>query len=151
MREEIDRPAADDRRTRLQYSLRAMFLAVTLLAGLCGLIISVSPLWTVMIVWFIVLVAGHVLGNWLGTHLRRKAPVAREEHPPGRPVRYAPASRLRHHVTLGRSMFVSTAISAVAGCVLGLFYLAQRSAQVTISGLIVGGLSAAVIGGVFGF
>ena len=144
-------------RYRAQFSLRALLLGVTLAAVLCGLIVSVSPLWTLIIGWFFVLVVGHVLGNWLGTRLRQKRQLrdaqadSFDEHPPCGPVRYAPTSRLRHHVALGRSMFISTVISAVAGCALGVIYLIRYSAHVTTSGLAVGAISAAVIGGVFGF
>jgi hypothetical protein len=151
------KPAMNGGRRRAQFSLRALLLGVTVAAVLCGLVVSVSPLWTLVIGWFFVLVVGHVLGNWLGTRLRQRRQVrdaaldGTDEQPDCGPIHYAPTSRLRHHVALGRSMFISTAISTVAGCALGVVYLVRYSEHVTISGLAVGAISAAVIGGVFGF
>jgi hypothetical protein len=142
------------REPRPQFSLRALFALVAVVAGICGLITAVSPLWAAIIGWFLILVVGHVLGNWWGTRVGRgpTPPEQAAERPShaGPPV-FAPTSRLWHHVILGRAMFVSAGLSSVVGCVLGTWFVLNRPQQPSWTGLFIGALSAAVLGGLFGF
>jgi len=138
----------------MQFTLRALFGLVALVALVCGLFTALSPLWATVIGWFLVLVAGHVLGNWLGTTIRGQPtpPEQIAERPPvpTTPL-FAPRSRLHHHVVLGRAMFVSAGLSAAVGCVLGVLFVLHRPEPPTWTGLMVGAASAAVIGGLLGF
>jgi amino acid transporter len=151
-----DSPCSPRPRRRPQFTLRALMLGVAVVAGLLGLITTVSPLWSVIVVWFVILVVGHVLGNWLGTTInrQRRAEEQDSERPSHPAVHFAPTSRLRHHVVLGWTMFISAAASALVGCCLGVLYLTRYSEfadRLTPSGLLVGALSSTVIGGLFGF
>src|SRR5262245_35763582 len=100
----------EPREARLQFSLRALFGLVAVVAILCFLVTVVSPFWAVIVGWFLLLVVGHVLGNWWGSTIGRRptTPEQVAERPPrsGAPV-FAPPSRLQRHVILGRGMFVS--------------------------------------------
>lgn len=140
-------------RRPLQFSLRTLFLFVAAVACVCGLVTTVSPMWSIMIGWFVLLVIGHVLGNWWGSTLGRQPTPSEQcaERPAAEPISFAPASRLRHHVVLGRAMFVSAGLSAVVGCGLGVLFVLDRPESPTWIGLLVGSASAGVIGGLFGF
>src|SRR5262245_30223550 len=120
------------RRPRLQFSLRALFGLVAVAAVVCFLLTVVSPLWAVVVGWFLLLVVGHVLGNWWGSTIGREPTtpdqVAERPAHTGPPV-FAPPSRLQGHAILGRAMFVSAGLSAVLGCVLGTFFILNRPEQ----------------------
>jgi len=123
-------------------------------AVICFVATTVSALWAMIIGWFLLLVVGHVLGNWLGRTIGRKpvTPEQTAERPSSAdPLVFAPTSRLWHHVILGRAMFVSAGLSAVVGCVLGVLFVLNRPEAPSWTGLLVGAASAAVIGGLFGF
>jgi hypothetical protein len=142
------------REPRTQFSLRALFALVAVVAVICGLVTAVSSMWAVIIGWLLILVIGHVLGNSWSTRVGRgpTPPEQQAERPSqaGPPI-FAPRSRLWHHVILGRAMFVSACLSAVVGCVLGIWFVLGRPQQPSWTGLTVGALSAAVLGGLFGF
>ena len=57
-----------------RFTLRTMLLAVTALGCLFGLMSALGTVWSVAILMFGCLLAGHVLGNSLGTRLRDGAP-----------------------------------------------------------------------------
>ena len=54
----------------LRFGLRQMFIMVTLLCALCALLAVTGGAWPLVIGGGAVLVAGHVLGNLIGTRLR---------------------------------------------------------------------------------
>ncbi len=136
-----------------QFSLRALFGLVAVVAVICFLATTVSALWAAIIGWFLLLVVGHVLGNWLGTTIRGRPmpPEQTAERPADEPLVFAPTGRLWHHVILGRAMFISAGLSAVVGCVLGIVFVLGRPQQPSWTGLVVGAASAAVLGGLLGF
>jgi DNA-binding transcriptional MerR regulator len=137
-----------------QFSLRALLGLVAVAAVICFLATVVSALWAVIIGWFVLLVIGHVLGNWLGRTIGRKpvTPEQTAERPSSdQPLVFAPPSRLWHRAILGRAPFVSAGLSAVLGSVLGIAFVLNRPEPPSWTGLVVGALSAAVIGGLLGF
>jgi hypothetical protein len=133
--------------------LRALFGLVAIAAVICFVATTVSVLWAVIVGWFLLLVVGHVLGNWLGTTIRSRptTPEQAAERPADKPVVFAPTGRLWHHVILGRAMFVSAGMSALVGCVLGIVFVLGRPQQPSWTGLLVAATSAAVLGGLLGF
>jgi tetrahydromethanopterin S-methyltransferase subunit C len=137
-----------------QFTLRALFGLVAVAAVICFLATTMSALWAAIIGWFLLLVIGHVLGNWLGRTISRTptTPEQSAERPSSAdPLVFAPRSQLWHHVILGRATFVSAALSAVVGCVLGVLFVLDRPEPPSWTGLLVGATSAAVIGGLLGF
>jgi len=152
--ENLHSPLSSPGDRRPQFSLLTLFIAVTAVAGFCGLITTVSPLWSAAILWILVLIAAHVAGNWQGTTMRQKH--SRQVDVPEKPTSsgklvYAPTTGLRRHAVLGRPMFVSAAASAVAGCIVGVIYLTGQSQTSSLPGLVLGASSAGIIGGLFGF
>ena len=53
--------------TRFQFGMRAMLLWVAALAALFAVLGKVEPVWQVVIVWFVVLAAAHVVANAWGS------------------------------------------------------------------------------------
>lgn len=98
-------------------------------------------------------VAMHVAGNAVGTRLREAADrdlarlptgIAPAEIPRCRP------SRLEQRASLGRLVPVSAGIGAACGGITGTAALATLTAS-SPAGAVLGGVSSAVIGGLFGF
>jgi hypothetical protein len=147
-------PPETPREPRPQFSLRALLGLVAVVAMMCAVITTLDPLWAIVIGWFVILVIGHVLGNSWSTRVGRGSgpPEQLAERPSdaGPPV-FAPTSRLRHHVILGRAMFVSAALSAIVGCVLGTLFVLNRPETPSWTGLLIGSASSAVLGGLLGF
>lgn len=101
--------------------------------------------------------AMHVAGNAVGTRLREAADRDLARLPSGLPTRIPPAeiprgqpSRLEQRASLGRLVPVSAGIGAACGGVSGAAALAILTAS-SPAGAVLGGVSSAVIGGLFGF
>jgi hypothetical protein len=107
--------------------------------------------------FFLVLVVLHAAGNALGTSLREGAnrELAADEKFP-QPAAPAPElvanspSRLREQTPLGSLVFVLTGLGAALGGSLGSLAYAYWT-DANAAGLIVGSISAAILGGFFGF
>lgn len=132
-------------------------LAVTGCCVLFALMREVGPLASTGLCFFLLLVVMHIAGNALGTSLRDDAsrdPAAQlREIPVAAPVAaHLPnsPSRLREHTSLGRTVVILTAFGAALGGSLSSLAYAYWT-DVHIGGLIVGSLSAAIVGGFFGF
>ena len=139
---------------RPQFSLRTLLVGVAGVAGLLALVNALSPLAAVLAIWFLVLVGAHVAGNSLGVRVgRRDLPDDGERPSESVPPTFAPDSRLRHpHPTiLGRTTAITSGISAATGCVLGTYYLLRFAEGLNARGLIVGAVSSAILGGLFGY
>lgn len=122
----------------------------------------VGPMWSTILVWFLVLVAAHVVGNSWGS---RSWPADRtplqeaEEHAGAQgfsftsgPCPDVPATQLREATKLGWIMPLAAAGGAVLGGAIGVgFLLWLGFEQVGYAGITVGGCSAAVVGGLAGF
>jgi len=150
----IERPLAPWR--PLQFSLRALLLAIAGLAALLALVNVVGAGWTLLVAFVVLLVAAHVAGNSLGTALRDRAS---DEHPlppfdaPAGPVPRIGPQQLAERARLCRlTVGLFTAIGAGLGAWLGAAALAELHLRgLTDGGLAVGTFSAAVIGGFGGF
>jgi len=100
-------------------------------------------------------VAAHVAGNALGTRLReatdRALRVRGRRWPTGEvPIPTSPPAYLETRVPLGRLVPVSVAIGALCGGTAGAVALAWMT-RASPAGAVLGGVSSAVIGGLFGF
>jgi hypothetical protein len=151
-------PNAGIAEQRWQFSLRALFIWVALAGSLFAVLSRVGPLWSAAIVWFLILVAGHVLGNSWSAKFGRSKILADDQDGElpmpltRRPVTFAPATRLREKTALGWIMPTVTVIAAMlGGTVGGLGLVWLHWGEVAIAGLLVGTISAAILGGFFGF
>jgi hypothetical protein len=109
--------------------------------------------------WFAALVAAHVFANAWG----HQAALDRRRRDAINPPRATPpaaiawhdlpaATRLRRQIPLGSSMRVATLACAAAGGSLGVALLLMgKLGETGWEGIVVGGLSAAILGGFFGF
>lgn len=98
-------------------------------------------------------VAAHVAGNALGTKLRAATDrrlATRRRGRAGLPFAPAPPVVLGARAPLGRLVPVSAGIGAVCGGTAGAAALALLTSA-TLPGAILGGVSSAVVGGLFGF
>lgn len=157
-------------RRPFQFGLRAMFVGTALVSVLFAIMGVVGPVGSTFLVWFLLLVAAHVSGAVWGTRkaLRR---IENDEHDRAAPgwgsTEVATISglsadgarlpgscrgtRLRESTRLGWPMIVTTTIGVVGGGSLGatLLWLSLGGADYT--GVVLGSLSSAVVGGFLGF
>lgn len=122
----------------------------------------VGPMWSTILVWFLVLATAHVVGNCWGSRgwtaderpTREGAELADAPHMAGAaaPPPQAPANRLREAAKLGWLMPLAAASGALLAGAIGVAFLLWLGfEQVGYAGLAVGGVSAAVVGGLAGF
>jgi hypothetical protein len=140
-----------------QFRLRTLMIAVTGCCVLFALMREVGPLASTGLCFFLLLVLLHVAGNALGTSLRDRAVQEPNEQQTGLSIAAPVAaqvantpSRLREHTSLGRMIVILTAVGAALGGSLSSLAYAYWT-DVHVGGLIVGSLSAAIVGGFFGF
>jgi hypothetical protein len=133
-----------------------MFAAVAFFAVAFAVIRYGGAGTVVVVLTFGLLVAGHVVGNVLGTRLRDEVSPQLNPKPIEQP---RPASfvrpididrRLRERTPLGRIILFTSAGAAVIGALLGGLALAFWTGA-SVSGWLVGSLSSGVLGGFFGF
>ena len=150
-----------DRRP-LQFGLRAMFAAVACLAVLFSVMGMIGPIWSTILVWFLLLALAHVIANCWGSRGWRTTAAeeaGKADGPPSllakhgsRPAADAPPTLLRESTRLGWKMPVATVAGAIAAGALGTVFLAWLGiGRVGLAGIAVGGFSSAVVGGLFGF
>ena len=129
------------------YSWLAVVIAVACAAigwlGLAG--------WMAVLV-LLASVGMHVAGNAIGTRLRESADrdVHRRELPPQQPLPAARPTHLERRSSLGRLVPVSARIGAAFGGTAGMASLLAFTAS-SPAGAVLGGVSSAVMGGLFGF
>jgi hypothetical protein len=139
-----------------QFRLRSLMLAVTGFCVLFALMREVGPLASTGLCFFLLLIVLHVAGNALGTSLCDDASRDAAEQPRETPIAAVAAqvenspSRLRERTSLGRTVVFLTAFGAALGGSLSSLAYAYWT-DVQTGGLIVGSLSAAIVGGLFGF
>ncbi|HEX7450066.1 MAG TPA: hypothetical protein VF306_21075 [Pirellulales bacterium] len=143
-----------------QFGLRTLFAAVALLSVLFAVMDAVGMVWSVVLVWFLLLAVAHVTANAWGTNTgRRLVPMSADDAEPSqsslephRIVSLGDAARLRQTTRLGWPLIVLTAIGACAGGGLASAALMWLSAsRVGYAGVVVGTLSAATVGGFLAF
>jgi hypothetical protein len=151
-------PAGNDSQEILgppQFSMRTLLAVVTGCCVLFALMATVQPIWSLLLLLFLALVAAHVLGNALGTRLTERAPV-REPLPAipmAQPTKLvAGAQRLREHTTLGRGPMRKALIGGLLGAILGAVALTRGDWNpMDVAGVILGTVSSGVIGMFLGF
>lgn len=133
-----------------------------LVAGLSGLFAVmhvIGPVWSAILVWFLLLAIAHVTANFWGTRIaprESRAPAADSQPDSATPVRQSTAAtgavRLSESRRPGWPMLVTTVVGVLVGGTLGsvaLVFLCFDGAG--YAGVTVGTVSAAVVGGFLGF
>ena len=137
-----------------------MFGGVAALSALFAVMGAVGMVWSVILVWFLLLVVAHVTANAWGTRAGRRAvpPLRDEPTEPAPPVEHCgivsagAAARLRETKRPGWPMIVVTALGALVGGSLALAALVVLSLERSgYAGVVVGTVSAAAVGGFLGF
>ncbi|HKD35280.1 MAG TPA: hypothetical protein VKB78_00725 [Pirellulales bacterium] len=162
-----DPPCEQFSRRWPQFHLRTLMLAVTGCCILFALMKVIGPLASAGLCIFLLLVLSHIAGNAIGTKLRDDSDREVTESPTTpsevssnetqrravvrsrRQVGAAP-SRLQERTPLGRLIVVLTAVGAIVGGSIGSLAYAYWTDAGSIA-LIVGSISAATLGGFFGF
>jgi hypothetical protein len=112
-----------------QFTLRTLILVVTVLAILFALVNVVHPIVLAGLVLLVLLIAAHVVGNYLGTRLREMGdrPVTKEGGPiPPRRFfphvergSFAPQSDLAKKISLGLPVLIVTSAGVLTGGIAG--------------------------------
>ncbi|HVW38418.1 MAG TPA: hypothetical protein VHB99_13975 [Pirellulales bacterium] len=121
----------------------------------------VGPMWSTILVWFLVLAVAHVAGNCWGSRgwgaaestlgEEAESPASARDKTRG-PLPDMSATQLCEAAKLGWTMPIAAAGSALLGGATGVgFLLWLGFEQVGYAGIAVGGCSAAVVGGLAGF
>ena len=147
-----------------QFRLRTMLWLVVAASGLFAVMQAVmqffGAVWLAILLWFLVLVVAHVTANFWGTRIAPGASQQNldEEGPNNRLSQLGHghaavgAVRLSESTRPGWPMFVFTAVGALMGGVLGGASLSLLSFErAGYTGVIVGTVSAAIVGGFLGF
>jgi hypothetical protein len=143
-----------------QFGLRTLFYATAFFGALFAVMSVVGAVWSTILVWFLILALGHVIGNaWGSQRWRRHDPAEVERDLGAEPGLVcgsappaAPATRLRESTRLGWRMAAATIAGAVLAGGLGAGSLAcLGSEKVGSIAIVVGAVSSAVLGGLFGF
>ena len=141
-------------RGRAKFRLRTMLLVVTLCGAALALMNAIGPLWSAIFFFAMLLVSAHIVGNAIGNRLRDQATadaaLDAEQRPHFATVAAPPrpAKRLAIHAPLGKAIAVLTLLGAVGGGALGKILF---SGHATHAALVVGTISAGVLGGFAAF
>jgi hypothetical protein len=159
--EKLITPVAAGAKLPWQFGLKGMLLAVTALCVLFALMGAVGMLGAVVLAWFGLLAAAHVVGNAVGTRLRddvdrqmRERKLLDEE--PGQMLLAAPRPppnklapvKLHENTRVSRLAIACAALGVVGG---GTFGLTTLWGQANAVGVAVGAISLAILAGFFCF
>lgn len=144
----------------LQFGLKTLLVAMAVVAALCAVAQVVSGYAFLVLLFFLALIAAHVLGNSLGTRLRAQTDrlaasgLLDADRPPltsALPARLA-SGRLAQHRRLPRALaglvLSGAAFGGLAG---GLVIAAVCCDQITPPGIVLAVVSSAALGGLAGF
>lgn len=143
-----------------RFSLRTMLVVVALLSMLFALMSVLETVYSVILIWSLLLVAAHVAANAWGTRQRRlnEATGLATDPAPQRAgteiihAALAPATRLRERMGIDRYMIAVTCLGAAAGGIAGGMILERQYWQTAgLAAILFGAGSSAVLGGFFGF
>jgi hypothetical protein len=139
-----------------QFTLRTLLVAITLLACAFAVMTAIGSVWTLAILLFAALVAGHVVGNALGTTLRdrsarRKVDEREVAVRAGPRLEIVSPSRLTVPARLHWITMVMAAGGALAGGYFGGAALAASYPEATTAAVVLGFASSGVLGGLAGF
>ena len=149
------------RRSPWQFGLRGMALGFAGAGLLFVVMRELGTVWSMAMLWFLVLVAGHVFANAWGSavpkSLRRTSGDCEDDSRPARHLaRSTPAPQwtptLRQHVSHGRLDYYLCGLAALAGTGAGGTLLAhQYWDRLSNAALALGAVSFGVMAGLFGF
>ncbi len=149
-------PATDTTARRpWQFRLRTLLFAVALVSIVLAVLTRLTAAWGWGLLLGASLVAAHVFANAWGTR-QRQAPSASDPERPAsladRPLAFAPNSHLIDSTRVGWLSIVVTVAGAIICGSLGSWALARAYAATDgYAGVVVGGISAGVLGGFVGF
>ena len=140
-----------------QFGLRTLFLVVTYLAVVFGLMGAIGPIASAALLLLLAMIALHVAGNVLGTRLRDEtsahvlAHQTSPTHARLRSKRHRRArSRLTERTPLGWLIRAACVAGSLTGAAIGKLTFEQFP-NATLPDLIVGTISFAILGGLLGF
>lgn len=138
-----------------------MFVLVAAAGGLFAVMQVVGAVWSAILTWFLILIVAHITANFWGT---RVAPAVSQFRPPeDDPVGQRSqrervelsttgAVRLSESARPGWPMYVVTVVGAIVGGCIGCTALVLLSLErAGYTGVIVGTVSASIVGGFLGF
>jgi hypothetical protein len=152
-----------------QFGLRAMFIGVAVVSVVFAVMGAVGPAGSAFLAWFLLLLTAHVMGNAWGskkTHqrveddgdlcgalaqLQGTAGSDRMSSDLAHRLNAGRGTRLRESKHLGWPMIASAAGGVIIGGALGATLLSLSLGPAGLTGVIVGSLSSAVVGGFLGF
>src|SRR5262249_54585552 len=142
-----------------QFGLRTLLGLVAACAALLALRQWLDPIVIAAIVFFVLLVFFHVVGNYLGTRLRGigddggalDEALLTAKAPPG-PKDFAPVTQLSQRRSLGWTIVVATSVGIASGAIGGgLWTFFAGQGQVGPLNIAVGVIAFAVLGGLAAF
>ena len=139
--------------------MRTLLAAFAAISVLVPVAIRLGPVWSIALGWLGLLVVAHVVGNAWGTRATQESAQRANEEPehelptaPTGPIRYAPPTRLERSTRHGWLTLGLTALGVVSGAVLGaVLLIAIYGESRAYVGIALGIVSAAALGGFFGF
>jgi hypothetical protein len=143
-----------------QFGLRTLLLAMAVCGAMFAFMSVAGPLWSVVLVWFALLIVAHVAANAWGAKIpsSREARLTDDGSPPIQITRAAVqqscgrATRLREQVSVRRTMIIAGGIGGLLGGIGGASALIAVGIGIAhLAGLAVGTISSCVIGGLLGF
>jgi hypothetical protein len=140
----------------MQFSTRGLLVGIGVCAVLILVMQQVGAVWSTAMIWILLLIAVHVAANVRGSRLASERNAIRSQveitdsYAPDPAIRCAPATRLRDNRRFGRALFATTSVMAAAGLLLGTAALILLT-PVDAGGVVLGGISAGVLGGLLGF
>jgi len=149
-----------DRTALPQFTLRTMFAAITLIGVLLALESLLGPIASAVLVSGLALIGLHVAGNALGTTLRDRTTVEKPFQDDTQfldvtrsaiqSLATAPPPRLSQRTRLSWLSPIVIGAGAIVGAWLAADILVETTSA-HIPGIVLGSISGAVLGGVFGF
>ncbi len=137
-----------------RFTLRTLLIVMTLCGGLFALMSAIGALWSVGLLFFTLLIGGHVLGNSLGTRLRdgeRPGPPPRLRENVVPALATVAPQRLAERTRLSRLAMALGLLGGVVGAFLGGMGSANLYPEAGPGAVTLGTLSAGVLGGLIGF
>ncbi len=141
-----------------QFTLRTLLIGMAVVAVLLGVATTVGTYWSMAVGLLLVLIAGHVAGNSLGTKLRDGAPRRKSEQFSATQPRRAASrrdvampTRLRVPARLHWINIVLSGVGALAGGYFGGSALVASYPDAPTSAFVLAYVSSGVLGGFAGF
>lgn len=144
-----------------QFRLATLFLAVGSLSVLFAAMSALGAVWSTFLGFFLLLIAGHVTGNAIGTKLHGDSTLLRRSTPSAtrsmaalqaRNMAAVQASRAVEGLHVGRIALAVALVVGLTGAILGgLSFASIYGAHIAAGGLVLVTCSFGVLGGLAGF